>query len=178
MEKSLIGSYNFNVLRSILEGLNLLHRQTGVEVGVLDGGTSLFLLQSFPLLRLVSVDSYRIYNEYDAPRLREAEARAAQRLSGFGDRSIRVKEDSVTASKLLSDNSFDFVFIDADHTYEAVTQDIAAWYSKVRPGGLFCGHDYCWEGVGLAVNEFSKAQRISGYFTPPESDIWWFIKPA
>jgi hypothetical protein len=34
------------------------------------------------------------------------------------------------------------VFIDADHTYEAVKADIAAWLPKVKPDGILAGHDY------------------------------------
>lgn len=56
------------------------------------------------------------------------------------------------------DNStFDFVFIDADHTYESVAKDIQAWYPKVKLGGILSGHDYpTWGGVKKAVDEFVK----------------------
>jgi predicted alpha/beta hydrolase family esterase len=49
----------------------------------------------------------------------------------------------------------DFVFIDADHKYESVKADIAAWLPKVRPGGHIAGHDYHsdWPGVQKAVDE-------------------------
>ena len=49
---------------------------------------------------------------------------------------------------------FDLIFIDADHSYEAVKQDIENWLPKLKKGGTICGHDYGnWEGVGRAVNE-------------------------
>lgn len=35
----------------------------------------------------------------------------------------------------------DLVFIDADHTYEAVTADWRAWSSLIAPGGIVCLHD-------------------------------------
>ena len=48
----------------------------------------------------------------------------------------------------------DMVFLDGDHRYEAVKADIEAWRPHVRPGGIFCGHDF-WicPGVNRAVEE-------------------------
>lgn len=49
----------------------------------------------------------------------------------------------------------DFVFVDAGHSYAAVTEDLRLWQSKVRPGGWFGGHDYhpAFPGVIDAVHE-------------------------
>lgn len=48
---------------------------------------------------------------------------------------------------------FDMVFIDADHSYNAVFADIVAWRPRVTSGGILCGHDYQWPDVRLAVDE-------------------------
>jgi predicted O-methyltransferase YrrM len=177
LEEAPWGALNFNVLRGLLEGFQILQLQTGAEIGVLDGGTSMYLLAAFPKLQLVSVDPYKIYNEYDTERLAQAEQTAIQRLTPFGDRSIRVKESSVDAAKMVPAGRLDFVFIDADHSYEAVKEDMAAWYPALRPGGLFSGHDYRWAGVQQAVDEFASANNLKGYCSPKESDIWYLQKP-
>ena len=177
-ENCSIGSFNFNVLKELLIELNILKQNVGAEIGVLDGGTSHYLLKNLPSLRLLSIDPYRSYHEYDQERMQQAESKALQRLSPFGERSIRIKEDSITAARLLNEECLDFVFVDADHTYEAVKQDLVNWYGKVRPGGLFCGHDYSWPGVQKAVHAFSTQHGLKGYSTPMASDIWYFIKPA
>lgn len=55
------------------------------------------------------------------------------------------------------------VFLDADHRYEAVQADIAAWLPLVRPGGVLAGHDYDDEGVRRAVTEaFGQDVSIDG----------------
>jgi predicted O-methyltransferase YrrM len=63
--------------------------------------------------------------------------------------------DSVQASTCSIFSQADFIFIDADHSYEAVKADIAAWSKRLAPGGLIAGHDYDahWPGVMRAVDE-------------------------
>jgi Methyltransferase domain len=66
-----------------------------------------------------------------------------------------VRADSGQAARLMDAASLDLVFIDADHTYEAVRRDIHAWVTRIKPGGTLAGHDYgehC-PGVIQAVDE-------------------------
>lgn len=62
---------------------------------------------------------------------------------------------SVPTAADFDDASLDFVFIDAQHTYEEVSADIRAWLPKVRPGGVLAGHDFHaqFPGVLQAVQE-------------------------
>lgn len=72
---------------------------------------------------------------------------------------IRMRSDE--AFKLYPDQSLDFVFIDAEHSYEAVKQDIINWLPKVKKGGILAGHDYYdWKGVFDAVNELLGENNI------------------
>ncbi|MBI5684050.1 MAG: class I SAM-dependent methyltransferase [Verrucomicrobia bacterium] len=48
---------------------------------------------------------------------------------------------STQACVLFPDKSLDFVFIDGNHGYSYVKQDILAWLPKIKPGGVICGHD-------------------------------------
>lgn len=48
---------------------------------------------------------------------------------------------SLQAVALFPDECLDLVFIDGNHAYSHVKQDILAWLPKVRPGGVLCGHD-------------------------------------
>ena len=63
-------------------------------------------------------------------------------------------------SNTIENNSIDVVYIDGDHSYDKVTQDINLWYPKVKENGFLCGHDYSKKpkhkhvGVVQAVDEF------------------------
>ena len=70
-----------------------------------------------------------------------------------------INADSVAASRIVPDRSLDFIFIDAEHDYQSVKQDIAAWEPKLKPGGWMAGHDYDLQGVRRAVNERFTTQR-------------------
>jgi hypothetical protein len=53
-----------------------------------------------------------------------------------------VKMKSADAALLYPDEYFDWVYLDADHSYSAVIEDIKNWLPKVKKGGIFSGHDF------------------------------------
>lgn len=65
-----------------------------------------------------------------------------------------IRAESAEASSLFADQSCDVVYIDMDHSYDAVIRDIKLWLPKVKMGGFIGGHDYHigWPGVIDAVN--------------------------
>lgn len=66
-----------------------------------------------------------------------------------------IRQDSSQAATLYPNKSLDFVFIDANHDYDSVLQDIQTWLPKIRPGGHIAGHDYASDvRVKKAVDDF------------------------
>lgn len=89
-------------------------------------------------------------------------------------RLIPIREYSVDAARFFRDGFFDFVYIDADHSYESVKADIAAWRPKVKPGGLLAGHDYKnshGKFVKKAVDEIFGESNIQS--TAERCGSWW-----
>jgi hypothetical protein len=69
------------------------------------------------------------------------------------------RSTSAEAASRFPDGSLDWVYVDGNHLYEHVREDLAAYDPKVRPGGVIAGDDYgvegWWEnGVTRAVDEF------------------------
>ena len=121
----------------------------GYEIGVQQGVFSAWLLERWRGRRLVSVDAWSVEIEEDLrnPRVTQAEHDrffqiAQARLAPYGDRSEIWRTESVEAAARVAPASADFVYIDGRHDYKAVSADIAAWFPRIRPGGLLAGHDY------------------------------------
>jgi hypothetical protein len=69
---------------------------------------------------------------------------------------------SWNAAGKFNDDSVDFCYVDAGHSYEAVTNDLTAWWPKMRPGSMFGGDDYTkgYPGVQQAVWDFFGPRDI------------------
>lgn len=164
----------------------------GAEIGVFAADLSKRLLSN-PDITLYMVDSWsgdgKDYvgdsGDWHAKLTQKKQdqyyEKSKRRVEKFGDRARIIRKPSTEAAKDIKDSSLDFIFIDADHSYDGCRADIDAWWPKVRPGGLFGGHDYENSdyqkfGVSRAVNEFVRSQGLTldlgGNFT------WFVIKPS
>lgn len=84
-------------------------------------------------------------------------------LQNMGDRKFTsIRKNSIEASKQFEDQSCDVVYIDMEHTYEAVLEDIEHWLPKVKSQGYIAGHDYVnyTGGVIKAVDEKFTKDKI------------------
>jgi predicted O-methyltransferase YrrM len=143
-----------------------------IEVGVYKGRSCFFLaveaVNSGKAIQICAVD------KFDHPHaMRDFDAiRTAHDLRNTVHMFVA---PSVEAARHFQNGSLDFVFLDADHTYESVKADLAAWWPKVRPGGILAGHDFASEfpGVEQAVRERFPKKGAFRLF-PPRS--WWVDK--
>lgn len=142
----------------------------GAEIGVWKGGFSAALCAANPELELLCVDSWRPYETYqDTKRgFDEAYEDARDRLAPY--RCTLDRRLSLEAVADVPDASLDFVYIDANHSKQAVLDDLAAWSAKVRRGGIVSGHDYRiseakpFIEVVAAVDQFTRERGISPWF--------------
>jgi hypothetical protein len=138
----------------LVDLINKNKYKIGVEVGVRHGDTSKRLLELSCIEEMYGVD---IRFDGDAAALRK------------DNRFKYLVKNSIEASKDFENGYFDFVYIDAGHTYEDVLNDLYSWVPKIRSGGLICGDDYviCHNpveghyGVVDAIEYFSEIFNIN-----------------
>jgi hypothetical protein len=181
----------------------------GVEVGTFKGEFSKEIMENWSGT-LYMVDVWRPLSdeEYlDSSNHHNFEngvySEAMKNINGHEDRAVMVRATSEIAANMFEDNSLDFVYIDANHAYDYVVQDINLWYPKVKEGGYLCGHDYInidWYndpnfsqngkdkhiysnnfyhgvfGVNPAVDEFCTQNKYNPQVTKEWFGSWWLKK--
>jgi predicted O-methyltransferase YrrM len=165
---------------SVLQQLALQAMQPGgrvVEIGSW-AGRSTWVLAHVADRRdafVLSVDHYpepppgQDYSPEDEPA--EAKARFHALYDRYHPLVVAHHVPSVEAAPAIPPG-LDLVFIDGDHSYAAVRQDIQTWQPLVRSGGILCGDDYDpikKPGVVRAVDELLPARKIIGR-------IWYVTK--
>jgi hypothetical protein len=155
---------------------------TALEVGVREGFNAYQLLNTTDRLEeLTLVDNY-------AGEFEKFENVMRETLKPFWNRCVFHKTDSISASNLIKDNSIDYIYIDGDHSEQAVLADIEAWYPKVKDGGVLAGHDWWKLDVKKSVIAFAQKYQCRLFACSPmfsttvlsqnegEFMDWWFVK--
>jgi len=165
-----------DVLGDIFRELGL---NRGAEIGVKQGDFSKVLCEKNPNIELYCIDSW---NPRDAARLHRAERyyrKAIKKLAPFN--ATLIKKTSMEALDDFENFSLDFVYIDANHSFDYCCPDIIFWSRKVRAGGIIACHDYFHHmngGVVRAVDAYVLSHNIRPWYVTREifPTAFW-VKP-
>jgi hypothetical protein len=165
--------------QQILSWLKDISHPQGAEIGVFTGALSQRLLLNRPDMKLLMVDPWApgngeeglgefhgSLNQHEQDHYYESTVKAVRFA---GQRALIMRSTSLAVASKVPDESLDFVFIDADHSYECCLADIKAWLPKIKPGGFISGHDYDntdypqW-GVKRAVEEVFGEVEVGANF--------------
>ena len=148
----------------------------GLEIGVDEGLNTLNILKNLNIKKLYLIDPYLPveYNsglKFDWSKHKRT---AIRRLAEYEDKIKFIFKSDIDAVDDVP-NDLDFVYVDGNHDYKYVKRDIELYYSKVKVGGIFGGHDFSTSSLGCcrAVIEFTKKEKLKLY--GKEWD-WWVIK--
>jgi predicted O-methyltransferase YrrM len=152
--------------------LNTYNCQIGVELGVSGGGYSNYLLSNHAFKEFYCIDSWT-----SRAHKIDQYITAYNRLKHHNNVNI-LRADFTEIRSMFEDNFFDFIYIDG---YAADGNDptIQEWYQKLKPGGIYSGHDYHkeWnltiENVDKLCRENNKKLSLTHEDKYPS---WWFIK--
>lgn len=152
---------------------NLTHRESlgywlnesnligkGVEVGVAFGQFSGRILSTWKGEELHLVDpwqSYTGYTENHAHVNFDEWFESVQKLALDDPRAKIKRMTSKEAAPLFRNSELDFVYIDGNHDYSFVLEDLDLWYPKVKVGGIIGGHDFYSSHEGGACCDVDRA---------------------
>lgn len=172
----------------------------GAEIGVYKGEfTKLFAKEG---LEVYGIDPYSPYKDFDIiednrKKRQDFLYNYASKLLKPYDNAKIIRKTSMEALKDFEDESLDFVYIDGNHKFKYVAEDMCEWYKKIKKGGIVCGHDYIHPKrmrnredtlqVKFVVDAFMEAYRIENWFVLGSKDgqegevrdrfrSWMFIK--
>ena len=127
--------------------IRLLNLKKICEVGVLAGSHLKFMVNE-DIDLCVGIDVWGLYptniKMYDQ-KLWKKESFYNRLLRWEKKQSFEVqliRDFSHNAVEKFENNYFDYIYLDADHSYEATWSDMQRWWPKVKSGGILGGHDY------------------------------------
>jgi hypothetical protein len=144
----------------------------GAEIGVRDCENAENIIETLNPKKLYLVDPWLFYEEYreavhashkfGIPNYQEEvfdkQYLYAKELEEKHKCIQIIRDTSINAAKLIPNKSLDFVYIDGNHQYEFVIEDIKSWFPKLKVGGIIGGHDFCDRhfGVVMAIVDFYR----------------------
>lgn len=151
----------------------------GAEIGVEKAKFSEFLCVQMPEATIYCIDVWKRYDGDHGYKHQKNYLIAKERLSKCPN-AILVKDLSTNIARQMPKNSLDFVYIDANHDFDFVMEDIISWSRVVKPGGYICGHDYMeYKSIKVieAVNAYIENHSVRTlYVTDEKKPSWYFIK--
>lgn len=129
------------------------------ELGVDQGQFSKQIIESTNPTKLHLVDTWGS-GRYNSNKMHQVNSQfAAEMKRGSVEIHHGLSTDLV---EQFSNEYFDWIYIDTDHTYETTKKELELYAPKLKSGGIIAGHDYImgnWYGmfkygVVEAVNEF------------------------
>ena len=143
-------SLNFGTWKAILDPDRLTIARI-LEVGSWEGRSAIFFLNFFPSSKITCIDTFAgslggLDRNPQIEAARDSERRFDANIATFGSRVRKIKGRSARELDRLveAEERFDLIYIDGDHTRDAVLIDSLLAWKLLRPGGVLIWDDYQW----------------------------------
>lgn len=161
--KEIPGHFNFQEYYDEIIA-NAKDDQHFVEVGTFYGRSALYMAQAIKdsgkKIKFDTIDNYPPENPPNAKIFRHF-----AEVSCTSDYVNLIELEQLEAAKQYKDESLDFVFLDADHSFKGTTLGIQAFLPKIKKGGILAGDDYdifIFPHVVRAVQKELKGFQLKG----------------
>jgi len=146
--------------------------KVGAEIGTYKGEYAEKICKAG--LKLHAIDPWSIYKDYKFGQGQSREDTlyniAKSRLTPYD--CTLVRKTSMDALEDFEDESLDFVYIDGNHSFKYVAEDICEWTKKVKKGGIISGHDYANFGVRWHVD---VKEVVDAYIAARCIEKWYVL---
>ncbi len=158
--------------------------KVGAEIGVYKAEFSSKLASTG--IKLYSIDPWQKYSGTTQQRQNQLYEYSKKVLSPYPKAKI-IRKTSMEALNDFKDESLDFVYIDANHEFKFISEDLFEWTKKVKKGGIVAGHDYYFtkrgtdkivRDVGNVVDAYVAVFGLENLYLLHSDEIpsWMYFK--
>jgi predicted O-methyltransferase YrrM len=163
---------------------HLISAESILEIGVAWGYHSEHLLMKMPNVKYVGIDPYlaaydkedafpkfvaELFNSNEQDSMNRLHTAVKSYLEEIAPERVRIVREKSLRFAENCNEKFDLIFLDGDHTYSNVLQELRVFWNLCEKGGIMCGDDYDWPAVKKAVDQFAQENNIITYFLSKES---------
>jgi len=165
-----------NIIKNLGEDIK------GIEIGVCRAENIFYILENCNNVNLIEgIDPYSSFKDWNGfifteDIMNEFYKITLKNIEEYKEKVILHKKSSREAFSLLKDDFYDYIFIDGEHTYEALSEDLKNYYSKIKTGGLVSGHDYGLPGIKQAIENFLYTNKLNINLNFCRNDVWYWVK--
>jgi hypothetical protein len=148
----------------------------GCELGVAKGYFSNDILTHSNIKYLYSIDMWAGDRGHDDIEFNYAN----KLLQKFSNKNCIIKKSFADSVVMFKDGFFDFIYIDGyAHTGQESGKTLYNWWPKLKPNGIFSGHDYdnTWPETIKQIDKFVKYYNLTlNIIKDKPYNSWYIIK--
>ena len=138
---------------------------TIVEIGTHLGDTALVMAEAAPASTIYTIDTGDRW-VWEGRKIEDYEGFLQDRFTGWEIYFLQGDSHLVNWIEQTGEDRIDLLFIDGDHSYDAVMLDLIRWAPKVKVNGYMLLHDYViedgkgeWDKVWGAIEDYIYVHR-------------------
>ena len=154
-----------------------------LQIGAFTGNASVWMVDNVLTQRNSILEDVDTWSGSDEQEHKEMDWLDVERTYDskivFRPNIIKYKMDSKEFLRSIEKVTFDFIYIDGDHTAEGVLQDAVLGWRLLKPGGIMAFDDYLWEdprGIefqpGWSIDTFVGAVKDESEVLLSNSQVW------